>query len=85
MIETHFVIETGKNVIIERFNNLPFLIAFDVLLLSRPDMIRINRGYNDENSTKQKSDLHAVLVVGYDDRTQLFLVRNSWGPSWVSS
>jgi hypothetical protein len=66
-------------------DNLPFLIAFDVLLLSRPDMIRINRGYNDENSTKQKSDLHAVLVVGYDDRTQLFLVRNSWGPSWVSS
>ena len=25
---------------------------------------------------------HAVLVVGYDDSTQRFRVRNSWGPDW---
>jgi C1A family cysteine protease len=25
---------------------------------------------------------HAVLAAGYDDSTQRFLVRNSWGPSW---
>jgi C1A family cysteine protease len=25
---------------------------------------------------------HAVLAVGYDDTTQRFLVRNSWGTSW---
>ena len=25
---------------------------------------------------------HAVLAVGYDDATQRFLVRNSWGTSW---
>jgi len=25
---------------------------------------------------------HAVLCVGYDDATQQFLVRNSWGSSW---
>jgi C1A family cysteine protease len=25
---------------------------------------------------------HAVLCVGYDDETQRFLVRNSWGTSW---
>jgi C1A family cysteine protease len=25
---------------------------------------------------------HAVLAVGYDDATQRFLVRNSWGDSW---
>lgn len=25
---------------------------------------------------------HAVLVVGYSDRRQSFLVRNSWGPRW---
>ena len=27
---------------------------------------------------------HAVLVVGYDDRNQQFIVRNSWGSHWVS-
>ena len=25
---------------------------------------------------------HAVLAVGYDDQTQRFLVRNSWGTGW---
>ncbi|SDP46897.1 Cysteine protease, C1A family [Nakamurella panacisegetis] len=25
---------------------------------------------------------HAVLAVGYDDETQRFIVRNSWGPGW---
>lgn len=25
---------------------------------------------------------HAMVIVGYDDETQLFEVRNSWGPNW---
>jgi C1A family cysteine protease len=25
---------------------------------------------------------HAVLVVGYDDSQQIFIVRNSWGSEW---
>lgn len=25
---------------------------------------------------------HAVLLVGYDDNTRMFLVRNSWGSEW---
>jgi C1A family cysteine protease len=25
---------------------------------------------------------HAVLAVGYDDSTNMFTVRNSWGPAW---
>jgi C1A family cysteine protease len=25
---------------------------------------------------------HAVLAVGYDDASQRFIVRNSWGPTW---
>lgn len=25
---------------------------------------------------------HAVLMVGYDDDRQTFIVRNSWGPNW---
>jgi len=25
---------------------------------------------------------HAVLCVGYDDKTQKFLVENSWGTGW---
>jgi C1A family cysteine protease len=25
---------------------------------------------------------HAVLIVGYDEESERFLVRNSWGPDW---
>ncbi|CAF3908045.1 unnamed protein product [Rotaria sp. Silwood2] len=25
---------------------------------------------------------HAMLAVGYSDRSQMFIVRNSWGPEW---
>jgi C1A family cysteine protease len=25
---------------------------------------------------------HAVMAVGYDDKTQRFIIRNSWGTSW---
>lgn len=28
---------------------------------------------------------HAMLAVGYDDRSKHFIVKNSWGPNWVSS
>ena len=26
--------------------------------------------------------LHAMLIVGYSDRQEVFIVRNSWGTSW---
>jgi len=25
---------------------------------------------------------HAVMAVGYDDTTEMFIIRNSWGPYW---
>ena len=62
--------------------DLPFVFAFDTALLNQPDMIQINRNYNN-NPPNQEGGGHAVLAIGYDDRSQLFLVRNSWGEQWV--
>jgi C1A family cysteine protease len=28
---------------------------------------------------------HAVCAIGYDDKNQWFIVRNSWGPDWGMS
>lgn len=33
-------------------------------------------------ATEQNLGGHAICAVGYDDSTQMFTVRNSWGTSW---
>ena len=34
------------------------------------------------SSREQSEGGHAIVLAGYDDATQRFLVRNSWGPTW---
>ena len=37
----------------------------------------------DPNDPRSASHgLHAMLLVGYNDRQSIFIVRNSWGTSW---
>lgn len=64
--------------------DLPFIIGVEIPLFHLPDMLRVNRYYNHSGRIPQQVGRHAVLVVGYNDHTQLFLVRNSWGVNWVS-
>ena len=35
---------------------------------------------NDPQSAEH--GLHAMLIVGYNDRQRVFIVRNSWGTGW---
>lgn len=67
-------------------NQIPFLIGIK-LLKTATDEVKKNRGYlsmpNPASPTVAATGTHAVLIVGYDDRTQHFLVRNSWGNDWV--
>jgi C1A family cysteine protease len=42
-----------------------------------------NRGYVKIPNIPPNEGLHACLVVGYDDCTQHFIIRNSWGTDWV--
>jgi C1A family cysteine protease len=34
-------------------------------------------------SNEQVVGGHAVMVVGYNDAKQVFVIRNSWGASWA--
>ncbi|MDF1838525.1 MAG: C1 family peptidase [Planctomycetota bacterium] len=31
---------------------------------------------------KRRHSMHAMVIVGYDDATERFLIRNSWGKNW---
>ncbi|CAF2396943.1 unnamed protein product [Rotaria sp. Silwood2] len=66
-------------------NEVPFLIGIR-LLSSATAEAKKNQGYismpNPASAAVAKTGTHAVLVVGYDDRTRHFIVRNSWGRDW---
>jgi C1A family cysteine protease len=50
--------------------------------------IKANHGYltmpDLNNSVIDKTDLHTVVLVGYNRNTKHFTVRNSWGGNWVN-
>ncbi|MDD5627564.1 MAG: C1 family peptidase [Elusimicrobia bacterium] len=45
------------------------------------DFMHYKSGVYTHVSGKQLGG-HAVLLVGYDDKEQCFIVKNSWGPDW---
>ncbi|CAF1231610.1 unnamed protein product [Rotaria sp. Silwood1] len=70
-------------------NGVPFLIGIALNVTEASDEAKQNNGYvsmpdpNDPNVSSW--GFHAVIIVGYDDRTQNFIVRNSWGANWITA
>ncbi|CAF2897348.1 unnamed protein product [Rotaria sp. Silwood2] len=65
---------------------LPFVVSIVLLESARQEGEERN-GYilmpNPADPRVKHAKLgHAVLIVGYDDETQHFIVRNSWGSDW---
>ncbi len=60
-------------------HQIPVLVG---IVLST-DEAYYNRGYVQIPETPPDEGFHACLVVGYDDRTRYFIIRNSWGKDWV--
>jgi hypothetical protein len=46
------------------------------------DACKDNQVYVYSSPKHQKSDGHCILIVGYDDEMQAWLIRNSWGTGW---
>jgi C1A family cysteine protease len=69
-------------------NQVPFLIGIKLLSSATSDVKR-NKGYltmpNPNSAAVATTGTHAILVVGYDDRTKHFIARNSWGSDWVKN
>jgi len=60
-------------------HQIPVLIGIEL----SSDEAYHNRGYVKIPEQSPNEGFHACLVVGYNDRIQHFIIRNSWGADWV--
>lgn len=60
----------------------PFVFGFTVYDSFESPAVAKTGDLNMPTSTEAVVGGHAVLAVGYDDGTQRFIVRNSWGAKW---
>lgn len=60
----------------------PFIIGFTVYQSFESAVVAQTGRVNMPAPAEEIVGGHAVLVVGYDDEEQRFIVRNSWGADW---
>ena len=60
----------------------PIVFGFTVYDSFESDAVAQTGDLDMPTSSEQVVGGHAVVLVGYDDKAQRFLVRNSWGSNW---
>jgi C1A family cysteine protease len=60
----------------------PFVFGFSVYTEFEGDAVAKTGTLNMPGPKEKLLGGHAVLAVGYDDKSQRFIVRNSWGNKW---
>jgi C1A family cysteine protease len=60
----------------------PFVFGFSVYESFESDQVAHTGVVGMPDSAETSLGGHAVMAAGYDDATNRFLVRNSWGASW---
>jgi C1A family cysteine protease len=60
----------------------PFVFGFSVYESFESNAVATSGKVPMPKPKEKQLGGHAVLAVGYDDASQRFIVRNSWGPKW---
>ena len=60
----------------------PFIFGFTVYESFESDAVAKTGEVQMPGPSEKALGGHAVMAVGYDDASQRFTVRNSWGPNW---
>jgi C1A family cysteine protease len=60
----------------------PFVFGFTVYTAFEDEVVAKTGDLDMPARKEEVLGGHAVLAVGYDDSTQRFIVRNSWGSAW---
>jgi len=63
-------------------SGLPFCFGFTVYQSFESPTVATSGIMNMPQSGEQIIGGHAVMAVGYNDSTQMFIIRNSWGAGW---
>jgi len=63
-------------------SGFPFVFGFTVYESFESEEVTKTGIVNLPGSNEQMLGGHAVLAIGYDDKEQRFIVRNSWGTDW---
>lgn len=63
-------------------DGFPFVLGITLYESFESDEVRKTGVVNMPGSYERVIGGHAVMAVGYDNSTQRFLIRNSWGDSW---
>ena len=59
-------------------SNKPVIVAFEI----DNSWFKAPNGFISKPDNQPIIGLHAVLLAGYDDGAQHFIIRNSWGATW---
>jgi C1A family cysteine protease len=60
----------------------PFAFGFSVYEGFESDLVAKNGVLNLPKKDEKLIGGHAILAVGYDDKSKRFIIRNSWGNNW---
>ena len=63
-------------------SGFPFIFGFMVYESFESDAVATTGNMPMPAPSEECMGGHCVMAVGYDDKTQMFLVRNSWGTDW---
>ena len=63
-------------------SGLPFVFGFAVYQSFESEQVAKTGQVPMPAQNEEMLGGHAVLCIGYNDASQTFLVRNSWGPNW---
>lgn len=63
-------------------SGFPFVFGFTVYESFESAAVAKSGVLDMPRSTEKRMGGHAVMAVGYNDATRLFLIRNSWGTKW---
>jgi hypothetical protein len=69
-------------------NNIPIIIGLRIDIGTFRDYSYVDCAFDKtkpiiiKDCPKQRDYIHAMVIIGYDDELNCFIVRNSWGRDW---